>query len=345
MSKNYYRTTDRWESGVESYTTADVIKGIKNKLVTILKILCFVYVVILVSNALTGMQDITLAQNGYSVPIITKANAEQKANEYEVDIVTAQSPENPSRSLNDNNLAVQAVLGAKRQIVLASGLDAKITKLSLESGDRFKKGDVLVEYDCSVDAARLNEVLSRQRVTEEQLNAYRKLADLDSASNIEVLIAKENNEQNKALISQIRGRLQFCKHIAPWDGRVTRKMASQYEYVQTGRVLMDISSLDPLRAEFLIPSRWLRWLNIGTGLNIYINETGQNYSANITHIFGEVDPVSQSIQVVAEMEEYHEELLPGMSGMASFNKSNTESGKNNGFLGLSFIRNEAEGEL
>ncbi|MEZ5902935.1 MAG: HlyD family efflux transporter periplasmic adaptor subunit [Alphaproteobacteria bacterium] len=250
-----------------------------------------------------------------------------------------RSSVNASLQSQDDEYAVQAVLGTKEKIVIASGIDAKITKFKLESGDSFKKGDVLVEYDCSVDRARLKEALSRQRVTEKQLNAYNKLTSLGSASDIELVLAKENNEQNKAVISQIKGRLKSCQHIAPWNGRVMRKMASQYEYVQTGRVVMEITSKDPLRAEFLIPSRWLQWLNVNTPVEIYIGETNRTYSAEVINVFGEVDPVSQSIQIIAEMEKYHEDLLPGMSGTASFSKNTIEQGERNGFLGLSLSEN------
>ena len=68
-------------------------------------------------------------------------------------------------------------------------------------------------------------------------------------------VAKENHEQNNSLVDQIKGRLRSCRIVAPFDGRVTNKMASQFEFAQTGRVLMDIASREPLRPEFLIPSR------------------------------------------------------------------------------------------
>lgn len=238
---------------------------------------------------------------------------------------------------------VQAVLSAKRRAVLASGMDARITKLSLENGDTFKKGDVLIEYDCTVDRARLKEAESRRRLTEVQLAAYEKLHDLKSISEVEFVVAKENNEQNAALAEQIKGRLRYCQVIAPFDGRVTNKMASQYEFVQTGRVLMDVSSREPLRAEFLVPSKWLRWMNAGTPLQIYIGESDRRYSASIVAIHGEVDPVSQSIQVVAEMQSYHEELLPGMSGHATFDPEAIKSEPNRGFLGLVLGDQETDG--
>jgi RND family efflux transporter MFP subunit len=235
---------------------------------------------------------------------------------------------------SDDDLRVQAVLSSKERAVIAGAIEAKIAKFNFNNGDLFKKGDVLIEYDCTIDYARLKEAESRQRVTEAQFNAYEKLHTLQSISDIEFLQAKEADEQNKAVADQIRGRIKSCRVVAPFDGRVTNKMASQFEFVQTGRVLMDISSRGALRAEFLIPSKWLQWLNTGTVLKIYINETDRHYTAKISAIHGEVDPVSQSIQVVAEMEAYHEELLPGMSGQAIFNATTVKNESGKGFLGL-----------
>jgi len=269
-------------------------------------------------------------------PLVKSAFAEPGMAEAQTEITRLASDD------DNDEYVVQAVLSPKRQAVIASGIDAKIIKLDLEDGDKFKKGAVLAEYDCSIDQGRLKEAQSRQRITEKQLQAYEKLINLESVSDMELLVARENNEQNLALISQIQGRLKACRHIAPFDGRVTRKMASQYEYAQAGRVLMDISSLDPLRAEFLIPSKWLRWLNVGTPLRIYIGETDRTYGAKIVAVHGEVDPVSQSVQVVAEMETYHEELLPGMSGQAVFASQDVRENIQGGFLGLMVAPPEVE---
>lgn len=244
--------------------------------------------------------------------------------------------------INRDEYKVQAVLSAKRRAVLASGMDARIIKFNFKNGDVFKEGDVLIEYDCAVDQARLREAQSRQRLTQVQLEAYEKLHDLKSISDVEYVVAKENNEQNIAMVDQIRGRIRYCKVIAPFNGRVTNKMASQYEFVQTGRVLMDISSREALQAEFLVPSKWLRWLNIGTPLHIYIGESDHSYAAKIVAVHGEVDPVSQSVQVVAEMEQYHEELLPGMSGQATFDLSVTKVHPNQGFIGFVLNGNEMD---
>lgn len=229
---------------------------------------------------------------------------------------------------------VQAVLVAKSNAVISSTLDGRIIKFPYRSGDVFEKEDILVEYDCRIDMGRLKEAEARARLTNKQLKAYHELKNLDAIANIELVTAEENHKQNLALVEQVRGRLNLCEIKAPYRGRVTNKMASAFEFAQTGRVLMEIASREPLQVEFLVPSIWLRWLNTGTPMDVYIQESGKTYSARVTRIHGEVDPVSQSVQITGEIDSYQEELLPGMSGRAIFRPSDVRQKTNFGFLGL-----------
>lgn len=229
---------------------------------------------------------------------------------------------------------VQAVLVAKNIAVISSTLDGRILKMPFQNGDTFNKGDLLVEYDCGGDVARLREVEARHRLSQSQLQAYKQLQDMQVASKIELVQAEENNAQAVAQIEQINNRLSYCKIRAPFAGRVVNKTASNHEFVQTGRVLMELASKEPLQAEFLIPSIWLRWLNVGTPLQIYVAESDKYYNARISRIHGEVDPVSQSVQVDAELESYSEVLLPGMSGKATFAPETVYKKPGFGFMGL-----------
>lgn len=239
---------------------------------------------------------------------------------------------------------VQAVLAARNNAVISSTLDGRIIKFPYRSGDVFEKDDLLVEYDCRVETGRLKEAEARARLTGKQLKAYSELKNLEAIANIELVSAEENHKQNLAMVEQVRGRLNLCRIKAPYRGRVTNKMASEFEFAQTGRVLMEIASRDPLQVEFLVPSVWLRWLNTGTPLDVYIQESGKTYSAKVTRIHGEVDPVSQSVQVTGEIDSYQEELLPGMSGRAIFKPEDVRRKTNFGFLGLMLSNPDAMAE-
>ena len=234
----------------------------------------------------------------------------------------------------DSSLQIQAVLVAKRSALIASTMDGRVVRLPFNSGDVFKKGDVLVEYDCGMDRAKLKEIEARARLSEKQLAAYEQLRKLQSVAQIEYETVLENHQQNLAIIEQVKSHIKACLIVAPFKGRVVKRTASPQEFLQTGRVMMEIASREPLQAEFLAPSVWLRWMNVGTPLTVYIEESGKNYAAKVKRIHGEVDPVSQSVQVVAEISTYEEELLPGMSGRAFFDPEVTRQKASFGFLGL-----------
>ena len=246
---------------------------------------------------------------------------------------------------SDKGFAVQAVLAAKRIAVISGTMDGKLTKFPLQNGDTFKKGQVIAKYDCGMDWARLKELKARERLSAKKTAAFKRLLELKTASEIEYVTALENNNQDKAQISQLRHKLNLCSIHAPFAGRVSRKIASQYESVQKGRVLMEIISSEPMQAELLIPSKWLRWANVKTPLSVYIEESGKTYNAHITRIHGEIDPVSQSAHVVAELEKYEEELLPGMSGRAIFDPEQTGQQDKVGFLGIVFEEEVPEIEM
>lgn len=53
-------------------------------------------------------------------------------------------------------------------------------------------------------------------------------------------------------------------------------------------------------------------------MSLTVFETGEAYLAKVVRIGGAVDEISQSIMVVAEIEAPGKNILPGMSGTATF---------------------------
>ena len=232
----------------------------------------------------------------------------------------------------DQAYEVQAVLSAKRKAVISGAMDGVLKKVPFENGDLFKKGDILAQYICDFEAAKVREIQARLRASARKIDAFQRLKTQDAVADVEYISVKEEHEQLKAVLQQSVARRKFCSIKAPFDGRVTDKLVSNHEAVKSGRVMMEISSLEPLQAELLIPSMWLRWLNTGASLHLRIHETGKDYDAEIIGIHGQVDPVTQTVRVVAEISEYEEELLPGMTGKAIFQEPRNRD--MDGFLGV-----------
>jgi len=252
------------------------------------------------------------------------------------DLASDLNAYDPISAQENNNLNVQAVLTAKETVVIASPIDGVLKTLPFKSGDLFKKGDIIAQYQCRFEHARLHEVRAQLRINKRQKEAYERLKKKDAVSDVEYVATLQEYERAKAVMNQVQSQYDLCTIRAPFDGRINDLAANNHEAVRAGRVIMEVSSTTPLQAELLVPSIWLRWLNIGTPLDIKIHETGQTYGANLVRIHGKVDPVTQTAHVIAELNQYEEKLLPGMSGRAMFNEDNTKD-DSTGFLGIKII--------
>lgn len=229
-------------------------------------------------------------------------------------------------------LEVQAVLVPQDTTVISSSRDGRIMNIPVRSGDIFKKNDILIQYDCRALEAEAEIAQTEKTLTEEKLSSAYKLFKLELLSNVERKNLEVEDLKASARQRLFQARMDDCIIRADFDGRVTNRLANAGEYTRTDRVLLEIASTAPLKADFLIPSKWLRWVNLGAPLDIMIQETGKTYEATITRIHGEVDPISQSIQITAQMETYEDRLLPGMSGQATLSIQDIQSAGVQGFL-------------
>ena len=216
--------------------------------------------------------------------------------------------------IEDNTLDVEGVLVPQKATVISSSKDGKIAAIHFDNGEMFRKDDILVEYECKDLKAELEIAEAEKDFTQKRTMRHQKLLNLDIISDIDHLGIKTEDIKAAGQAKIIESRMEQCYIRAAYDGRVTNRLANPHEYTRSDRVLMEVASLDDLEIEFLLPSRWLRWVNVGAPLTLNIEETGETYSAVIERIHGEVDPVSQSIQISAKLDTYESPLLPGMSG-------------------------------
>lgn len=224
----------------------------------------------------------------------------------------------PARAQDVSIDTIQTILVAQQQATIASPVSGLIVKLPYYEGDVFKQGDILAAYDCAIQKARHEQAQARYEAASGLLEARKKLNELNTVSKLEMLKAQAESKQAKAEVEEYAVQIDRCTITAPFDGRITEKRANPYETTEAGQPLLSIASLDKLHAKLLVPSKWLSWIKVGAPLEVQVQENGQRYGAHIIRIGGAVDPVSQSIQLIAELDEQREELLPGMSGTAHF---------------------------
>lgn len=209
---------------------------------------------------------------------------------------------------------IRAQLMPRRYTTIAAEIGAKVSSLPVGEGGAFRAGQVLVQFDCSLQRAQLEKAEAELDGAEQTLKSNLRLEQLNSVGQLELDLSKSSANKAKAEVGANKAVLAKCQVSAPFAGRVAEQKVREQQYVQPGQAMLDILDDSVLELEFLVPSAWLRWLKVGGAFDVQIDETRKTYPARFTRIGARVDPVSQSVKVAAAIHGRFPELMAGMSG-------------------------------
>lgn len=209
---------------------------------------------------------------------------------------------------------IRAQLMPRRYTTVSSEIGAKITRISVQEGGVFRAGQVLVNFDCSLQQAQLQKAQAELDGAEQTFKSNARLAELNSVGQLELDLSRASVSRAKAEVSGNQVVLDKCAITAPFSGRVAEQKAREQQFVQPGQPLLDILDDSVLELEFLVPSSWLVWLKIGGSFEVEIDETHKKYPAKFIRKGARIDPVSQSLKVTGAIDGRFPELMAGMSG-------------------------------
>jgi len=214
----------------------------------------------------------------------------------------------------DRDSAINGRIKAVNHAEIASVMDARIKQIPVREGDGFRKGDLLVEFDCAVEFAELSRADASYKAAAERAQVSKELVELDSISKLEFVMAK--SEATKALAEQQiwQEKVRRCRVYAPYNGHVAALYVQPYEYARPGDKLMKILDDTRLEVEALIPSSWLTSITLGMPFSLVIDETGATYQAAVKGIGAEIDSVSQTVKLIGVIQGDNRGLIAGMSG-------------------------------
>jgi len=234
--------------------------------------------------------------------------------------ISAQSLSERVARLEDlNALTARGVVIPNAEVTFSSEIVAQIIELPVKAGDVFKKGAKLVRFDCAKYDAELRGSMAIEGKQLLILNNRKKLKKRNAASAFEVAEAGADFQTAKAQVDSLKQTLRFCLVEAPFSGRVLELHADRYEMPSANVPLLTVVDDSILELDLIVPSKWLRWLTVGTGFSFDVDETGKTYQANIIRLGAKIDAVSQTIKITGKFDQRPERVLPGMSGVAHFN--------------------------
>jgi RND family efflux transporter MFP subunit len=216
-----------------------------------------------------------------------------------------------------NGPEIRAQLTPRHYTTLSGEIAARIDQIATRVGEHFRKGDVLVEFDCAIQhaqVARARAVVTQAEKTQ-AINA--RLVALHSMGQLELEVSQAEVLKAKADLAAADATASKCSIAAPFAGITVEQKAREFQYTTPGQPLLDVLDDRSLEVELIAPSRWLSWLKADYPFQVHIDDNDRNYQARVTRLGGRVDPVSQSIKVIGEIVGEAPELMAGMSGRAT----------------------------
>lgn len=218
----------------------------------------------------------------------------------------------------DHEGRIRIQLAALNELVVSSEVAARIERIAVRDGDAFRAGTLLVSFDCRTLQAQLERAMATRDGARQHHETVQRLAELNSVGKIEADQAHARAREAAAEVQVVQSTLGKCRINAPFSGRVVQRMVSDHQYVNAGVPLLSLVDTSAIEVRLIVPSRWLSWLKVGAPFQIRLDDLDKTVEAKVARVGARIDPVSQSVALVAVVTGSTAGLLPGMSGWASF---------------------------
>ncbi|MGL4325739.1 MAG: efflux RND transporter periplasmic adaptor subunit [Beijerinckiaceae bacterium] len=215
---------------------------------------------------------------------------------------------------------VRGIVRAVHEAWIATELNARMIQISRREGESFKKGDVLIAFDCDKYNSELEAARAEQEFNKLALDNSIELDKRRAIGKFEVAQNKTKFDKAKAQAETLATRVRECTIAAPFDGRIAEMKARAFETSTPNQPLMRLINTDALEIELIVPSLWLRWIQPGFQFRVKIDETETEHTASVQRMAATVDSVSQTVKIMAVFAQDSRVILPGMSLTAELNQ-------------------------
>ena len=250
-----------------------------------------------------------------------------------------------STQLIAENAQLDCLVKPGMYIELSSPIETTLLDMFVDSGDDIKKGQALALLENTVEIAKV-ELAKRQALSWSEIentrvqlqyaernlkrieNLYKKnsvsLFEKDKASTevslakIELIKAKEKKNLARLSMERAKAELALRTVKSPIDGIVVDIYAKIGESV-TGRTIMKLAQIDPLRVEVIAPTEYFGLLKKGMTVDISPERpANKTFKATITVVDQLIDPASGSFTVRMSLPNADEQLVGGVNCIAQF---------------------------
>ncbi len=202
---------------------------------------------------------------------------------------------------------------SRESIVLTPKVADTIRAIRFDSGDRVRRGQVLVEMSSVEQAADLAEVRASNQAAQEELRRYQELYDRGFASQARLDTVRAAAEAAEARLNAGGSRIADRTIRAPFNGVVGLRTASPGQYMRPGDQIGTLDDITEIKLDFDVPETQIARLT--TGVEIIARTSAypdRTFTGRIANVDSRINATTRTVRVRAMLPNADEHLRPGM---------------------------------
>jgi membrane fusion protein (multidrug efflux system) len=230
-------------------------------------------------------------------------------------------------------------LRARFHTTIAAEIEGRVTEITIEEGEAVEANAVVIEIDparrrLDLEAASARLAQARANLVKEtsQAERIRKLRSEKVASEQQLeeaetalLLAKSRVAAEQAALGVAERALADASVSAPFAGFVASRTVQLGEFVQKGKALFEIVSLDPLEAVFSLTELDTDRVREGQTVSITVGAFRERtFEGVVTFVSPTVDPATRTLRIKAEISNTDGILRPGLFARVNLGVSRRE---------------------
>ncbi|BAQ16676.1 efflux RND transporter periplasmic adaptor subunit [Methyloceanibacter caenitepidi] len=240
---------------------------------------------------------------------IPAAAADQSTDREAVRVEVAKVVAGP---LNEQVTAVGTLL-SDEAVTISSEISGRLEAIHFEEGQPVKESAPLFSLDDSVYKAQLADAEAKAKLAEQTYQRTSKLFSSKYATAQSADEASSNVAVTGAAVELARVQLEKTRITAPFSGIIGLRHVSVGEYITAGQALVNLEAIDPVKADFRVPERFLPAIKVGQSIRIRVDAfPDETFDGEISAIDPRIDVSGRSLMVRAKVPNSQQRLRPGL---------------------------------
>ena len=198
-------------------------------------------------------------------------------------------------------------------VTVSADLPGVVERITFESGQSVRAGDVLVELDTRQERAQLAALEAQRDLAKVNYGRMQQLVTEGVISRMEYDQATAQQKATEANVAEIRATIARKTIRAPFSGILGIRKVNLGQYLPAGNPVVSLQSLSPIYVNVGVPQQITGQVKVGSKLRVAAEEApGQLFTGTVTAIDSVVDETTRNIQVQATLSNPEGKLRPGM---------------------------------